>query len=152
MSLTVQSKTAFSGPPSEANVRQLEGKKFLEILANQKHQGVSNSVNGPSTEAFVTLPPDTSESSPSLTMSTKSSIAVRPSNTASSSEQVKEGNASVSNSATHPTELRLKFMNFPTTVTTNVVWDVFSKEGTVVSIDLFEFNGRPDGNGFVRFR
>ena len=52
----------------------------------------------------------------------------------------------------HQAEVRLRFVNFPATINTKVVWDIFSREGTVVSIDIFESNGKPDGNGIVRFR
>ena len=54
---------------------------------------------------------------------------------------------------THWVELGVYFSGFPMHVTTKEVWDVFSREGDIITIELFEdYTGRPNGRGRVRFR
>lgn len=66
---------------------------------------------------------------------------------------VNPGNATVarSNDWTHWLELSILFSGFPSDITTRDLWTVFSKEGDITLIELFE-DTKIDGRGRIRFR
>ena len=157
MPLTVQSKSAFSMPYLDAEIRRQEGKRFLAILAEHLKFGRRPNRNSDTQNKVpVTFPPDKSEPSiSSLSPSTEQSVPEVMPAMASPSAQITNGTvaSNLHDSAwAVQSELKLKFVNFPPMVTTKVVWDVFSREGAIAWIELYEFNGKPDGNGYVRFR
>ena len=65
----------------------------------------------------------------------------------------KNPTVSRSNDWTEWVELGIQFSGFPTDVTTKDIWNVFKKEGEILTIELFDdYQGNPSGKGRVRFR
>ena len=65
----------------------------------------------------------------------------------------KHPTVSRSNDWTQWVELGVQFSGFPDDATTKDVWNVFKKEGEILTIELFDdHRGNPSGKGRVRFR